>query len=187
MSPESIAALVSACAAISMALLKSKELANFHENNLEKRFKSSLEYDEKFFKKNDHQYSKIVKDNAARDAVGNKNVDSFLVDLLFMFHEYKLIELDEMIFLFESGFKKGYLKYNRTEDLQNCFEFQFSNKNSLYYLDNKLKIKKTKRTSKILFVILFWLLMFLSIFFAYMMSVSTNILDFIFSFIFYDY
>jgi hypothetical protein len=182
----SIGALVTACTAIFMVFYKGKELQNFHENILNKRLKSSIDYHEKFVRNpNKIHYTKNIKDAAACDLVGNKNVDAFLVDILLEFHEKKLIDINEMMELLNEGEKLGYLKYIKNNEIQTSFTFHFSKKNNQIYCQANLeRIKKSIRLAKIIFKVTSILLIFYTLFFVYLISVSTNVIDFLFPFFF---
>ena len=193
MSPEeiktlltSIGAVITACTAIFMVFYKGKELKNLHENILSKRLQSSINYDDNFFRNiNKKSYSKNVKDAAACELVGNENVDAFLVNLLLEFHENKLIDLNEMMFLFNGGYKLGYLRYEKNRDIQECFRFHFSKKNNkIYYLSHIEEIEKSKKWAKNLFFISFIILMSYSVFFVYLVSISTTVFNLLFPLIF---
>lgn len=192
MAPEDIKNLLafggvffSALTAIAMIFYKFKEFENHHENFLNKKLKSSIEYDEKFSKNaRKNNFSKHVKDAAACDLVGSKDVDSFLVDLLLELNERKLIDLNEMIYLFKRGYKFGYLKYEKNIDIYECFSFRFSKSNSLQYYSNVEKVKNTKKMANISFYAFFIVLILYSLFFSYLVLTSTNFYDFAFPVIF---
>ncbi|WP_445403883.1 hypothetical protein [Acinetobacter vivianii] len=173
--------LVPAFTTMFMVFYKGKELQSLYENNLGKKLKSSIDYDENFFRNiTKKEYSKNVKDAAACDLVGSENVDAFLVNLLLEFHERGLVDLNEMIFLFKQGHRFGYLKYDKNNNVYKMFRFYFSKGNNEIYYSNVENAKKSKKRAKILFIFVFWFLIFYSLFFAYFVVTSTTFYDFVF-------
>ncbi|NNP73903.1 hypothetical protein A7P53_15060 [Acinetobacter defluvii] len=175
----SAGALLSACAAIFMVYYKSKELRDIYRDTLSKNVKSSVGYHDSFYK-NKNKYSKVVRDDAAREVAGNQNVDAKLVNLLWEFHEHSLIDFREMMFYFSQGYKYGYLKYEKNEEIISCFKFHFSQKNSKTFKQHVKYIQGRKKLAQIIFHITFWLLMAYTIFFVYLISISTDIFSFIY-------